>query len=149
MPLMYSNKNLVISVKISNFEGRNKEVVRKMKNSDMKRLLFVALFSILLSSCTKMLYSYYDYDDIVFTYAKRGQDMESKDIKKLLKIYEPIVEKPDGENQVPPPGAYADYAYLLFLQDRKEDAKLYFEKECLTYPESKVYIKAFMQKIGL
>lgn len=146
---MCSNKNLVISVKTSNFERRNKEAVRNMKNNDMKRLLFVALFSILMSSCTKMLYSYYDYDDIVFTYAKQGQNMESKDIKKLMKIYEPIVEKPNGENQVPPPGAYADYAYLLFLQDRKEDAKLYFEKECLTYPESKVYIKSFMQKIGL
>ena len=31
----------------------------------------------------------------------------------------------------------------------KDEAKIYFEKEYLTYPESKTYIQSLMEKLGL
>ena len=66
-----------------------------------------------------------------------------------MKAYERIVVNPKGENNVPPPGSYADYAYLLTLQGETEKAKEFFQKEYVTYPESKTYVESLMRKLGL
>lgn len=102
-----------------------------------------------LCSCQKVLYTHYNYDEVVYSFAKSNKTFEAKDLKKMVKAYERIVEEPNGENAVPPPGACADYAYLLYLQGDKDKAKQYFQKEYITYPESKTYIEKLMQKIGL
>ena len=102
-----------------------------------------------LCSCQKVLYTHYNYDEVVYSFAKSNKTFEAKDLKKMIKSYERIVEEPKGENAVPPPGACADYAYLLYLQGDKDKAKQYFQKEYITYPESKTYIEKLMQKIGL
>ncbi len=116
----------------------------------MKRIFFVTALSALVAcSCGKALYSHYDYDEVVYFYAKQGKSLEGKDLKKLIKSYKRIIEQPKGANSVPPPGAYADYAYLLFMQGNTDEAKTYFQKEYVTYPESKVYVESLMQKLGL
>ena len=102
-----------------------------------------------LCSCQKVLYTHYNYDEVVYSFAKSNKTFEAKDLKKMIKSYERIEEEPKGENAVPPPGACADYAYLLYLQGDKDKAKQYFQKEYITYPESKTYIEKLMQKIGL
>lgn len=129
-------------------EKRNFELSKKQ--FEMKKIFFVTGFSLLLAcSCGKALYSHYDYDEVTYFYAKQNKSMEGKDLKKLIKSYKRIVEHPKGANNVPPPGAYADYAYLLFLQGNRDEAKTYFQKEYVTYPESKVYVESLMQKLGL
>ena len=129
-------------------EKRNFELSKKQ--FEMKKIFLVTGFSLLLAcSCGKALYSHYDYDEVTYFYAKQNKSLEGKDLKKLIKSYKRIVEQPKGANNVPPPGAYADYAYLLFLQGDRDEAKTYFQKEYVTYPESKVYVESLMQKLGL
>ncbi len=116
----------------------------------MKKSILLVLVSVIcLCSCNKVLYTHYDYDETVYFFAKVDKELESKDVKKLVKSYEKIVKNPKGENNVPPPGSYADYAYLKYLQGELEEARQYFQKEYVTYPESKTYIESVMQKLGL
>ncbi len=115
----------------------------------MKKLSLILVLMIAFTSCSKVLYTHYDYQDVIYTYAKNHSQLEDKDYKNLAKIYSPIVKEPQGENLVPPPGSYADYAYLMYKRGDKNEAKLYFEKEYLTYPESKTYVQSLMEKLGL
>ncbi len=115
----------------------------------MKKLSLILVLMIAFTSCSKVLYTHYDYQDVIYTYAKNFQQLEDKDYKNLAKVYSPIVKEPEGENLVPPPGSYADYAYLMYKRGNKDEAKLYFEKEYLTYPESKTYVQSLMEKLGL
>ena len=115
----------------------------------MKKIFSVLFLLIVFTSCNKVLYTHYDYQDVVYTYAKGSEELLEKDYKQMVKSYLTIVTKPEGENLVPPPGTCADYAYLMYQRGNKDEAKLYFEKEYLTYPESKVYIQSLMEKLGL
>lgn len=122
----------------------------KKRLLNMKKGILIILSSVFcFCGCQKVLYTHYNYDELVYFYAKQNKNLESKDIKKLVKAYEKIVANPKGENNVPPPGAFADYAYLLFLQGETEKAKEFFQKEYVTYPESKTYVESLMQKLGL
>lgn len=115
----------------------------------MKKLFSILFLTIVFTSCSKVLYTHYDYQDVVYTYAKDLEKLEDKDYKNMAKMFSPIVKEPKGENLVPPPGAYADYAYLMYKRGEREEAKIYFEKEYLTYPESKTYVQSLMEKLGL
>lgn len=115
----------------------------------MKKLFSILFLTIAFTSCSKVLYTHYDYQDVVYTYAKDLEKLEDKDYKNMAKMFSPIVKEPKGENLVPPPGTYADYAYLMYKRGEREEAKIYFEKEYLTYPESKTYIQSLMEKLGL
>lgn len=128
------------TIKKSNFD-------KKIK--DMKKIFSILFLTIVLTSCSKVLYTHYDYQDVVYTYAKQAEQLQDKDYKNMAKIFSPIVKEPKGENLVPPPGAYADYAFLMYKRGDKDEAKIYFEKEYLTYPESKTYIQSLMEKLGL
>jgi hypothetical protein len=119
------------------------------KYQRMKKLSLILVLMIAFTSRSKALYTHYDYQDVIYTYAKNHSQLEDKDYKNLAKIYSPIVKEPQGENLVPPPGSYADYAYLMYKRGDKNEAKLYFEKEYLTYPESKTYVQSLMEKLGL
>jgi hypothetical protein len=133
------SKNLANIVKKSNFD----------KKIAMKKILSILFLMIVFTSCSKVLYTHYDYQEVVYTYAKNSEQLADKDFKNLAKTFSPIVKEPQGENLVPPPGAYADYAYLMYKRGDRDEAKLYFEKEYLTYPESKVYVQSLMEKLGL
>lgn len=119
------------------------------KITEMKKLFSILFLTIAFTSCSKVLYTHYDYQDVVYTYAKDLEKLEDKDYKNMAKMFSPIVKEPKGENLVPPPGAYADYAYLMYKRGDKDEAKIYFEKEYLTYPESKTYVQSLMEKLGL
>lgn len=128
------------TAKKSNFDKKIRE---------MKKLFSILLFMLLFTSCSKVLYTHYEYQDVVYTYAKEVEKFQDKDYKNMAKIFSPIVKEPKGENLVAPPGAYADYAYLMYKRGEIEEAKIYFEKEYLTYPESKTYVQSLMEKLGL
>lgn len=115
----------------------------------MKKLFSILFLTLVFTSCSKVLYTHYDYQDVVYTYAKQTEQLQDKDYKNMAKIFAPIVKEPKGENLVAPPGAYADYALLMYKRGEKEEAKVYFEKEYLTYPESKTYIQSLIEKLGL
>ncbi len=115
----------------------------------MKKIVSILFLTFVFTSCSKVLYTHYDYQDVVYTYAKQTEQLQDKDYKNMAKIFSPIVKEPKGENLVAPPGSYADYAFLMYKRGDKDEAKIYFEKEYLTYPESKTYIQSLMEKLGL
>jgi hypothetical protein len=119
------------------------------KIREMKKLFLILFSALAFTSCSKVLYTHYEYQDVVYTYAKETEKFQDKDFKNMAKIYSNIVKQPEGENLVPPPGSYADYALLMFKRGEREEAKVYFEKEYLTYPESKTYIQSLIEKLGL
>jgi hypothetical protein len=112
----------------------------------MKKYLLLFIVVGLFYGCNKEMYSYYNYDDATYFYSKSS---ETKDYKKLLKSYQKIVEKPKGKTKKVPPGACVDYGYLLLLKGDTVQAKNYFDKETVIYPESKTYVQHLKTKLGL
>ncbi|MBR1770177.1 MAG: DUF4810 domain-containing protein, partial [Bacteroidales bacterium] len=86
----------------------------------MKKYIFALLLIVLTVSCTKALYDYKDYDDAAYTYAARESD---SDVKNIAKSYQSIVGEKEQKRKSSkfdpyriPPGACADYGYLLLRQ---------------------------------
>lgn len=113
----------------------------------MKKLLIIIFTALLLGSCSNELYKYYDYDNLIYAYSTR--DISEKEMKKFVKKYSRIVSFPKGTRKLPPPGACAEYAYLLFKQGKVDEAKEYFAKEVVIYPESQTYVNTLMKSLGL
>jgi hypothetical protein len=113
----------------------------------MKKILIITFTIFVLSSCSNALYKYYDYDNLLYAYGSRN--ISEKEMRKFVKKYARIVDKPKGKRELPPPGACAEYGYLLFLQGKTTEAKEYLVKETVLYPESQTYIDALTKKLGL
>ncbi len=111
----------------------------------MKKILAFTLISFLIASCTttKALYNWKGYDDAVYSYTKNGTEQSVDD---LIKIYTKLIEKSGGTRQVPPPGVYADYGYLLIKKGEIEKGKELLVKETILYPESKLFIDRILKK---
>lgn len=121
-----------------------------MKN----RILFVVciVVCVICVSCTKELYSYKDYDEAAYSYAKTTGD---RDLKKIQKSYEKIVtskgskKKSEFDETRIPPGTCVDYAYLMLQQQDTNSAYIWLEKEVSLYPESKTFVETFKKNLGL
>ncbi len=104
------------------------------------------------SSCTKTLYDYKDYDDAVYSFITIENQ---KDIKNIQKSYQSIVgekelkkKKSNITTQRVPPGACADYAYILYQQGDTAGSNFWFQREIELYPESQTYIVKLRQELA-
>ncbi|MBP6430112.1 MAG: DUF4810 domain-containing protein [Bacteroidales bacterium] len=113
----------------------------------MKKHLILIFSLLFLASCSNELYKYYDYDNLLYAYGTT--DFTEKEIKRFTRQYTKIVENPKGKRELPPPGACAEYGYLLFLQGKNKEAKEYLIKETVIYPESQTYVDALIKSLGL
>ncbi len=118
-----------------------------------KTSLLLLLVSFLCFSCGKQLYKYKDYDDAIYTYISSENKSE---VKNIIKSYQTIVGEKEMKKKnsefdpyTIPPGACADYAYLLFQQNDTTGANKWFDMEIDLYPESKIYINNLKQELGL
>lgn len=111
----------------------------------IQKLLLPAILTLLLSSCatTKTLYSWYDYDDAVHSFTK---DRTPKSEEHLIKVYERLINTPNGTKKMVQPGICAEYGYLLLKQDKKEEGLKLLKKEVELYPESKVFITRIIKQ---
>lgn len=53
----------------------------------------------------------------------------------------------EQQNLRVPPGAYADYGFLLFKRGDRKGAIAYFEKEKLLFPESSAFMTKLIERI--
>lgn len=113
----------------------------------MKKLVIIVFCALIFGSCSNALYKYYDYDNLLYAYGTR--DFSEKEIKKFSRQYSKIVELPKGKRNLPPPGACVEYALLLLQQGKTKEAKEYFVKETVYYPESQTYVDSLVKKLGL
>ena len=96
----------------------------------MKRILTLALVSLVLTSCgmTTSLYYWGGVQNGATTYenlAYQNYDKQTPEsICKLICMYEDMVTYPGGTRRVPPPGICAEYGYMLLIQ---ENASIFAE----------------------
>ena len=110
----------------------------------MKYLLILALgFCAVSCSTSQPLYNWTGYDDAVYSYTKVTDE---KSVERLLVIYERLIKNSGGSRNVPPPGACADYGYLLIKKGNVEKGKELLHKEVILYPESKPFIDRILKR---
>ncbi len=112
----------------------------------MRKILLI-IISFLVLGCSNDLYKYHDYDNLVYAYGSRN--LNEREVRRLVRQYKDIVEKPKGKRKLPPPGVCADYGYLLYLTDKKDKAIEMFDKETVLYPESETYVNNLKKELGL
>ena len=115
----------------------------------MKKLIFpvaviAAMFAVSSCTTTKMLYSWYDYEDATYQYSKKST--EELQVK-VLEQYKKITEKQRGVRGVVPPGMYAEYGYLLYKTGKKDEGLAFLKKEVELYPESDTYISRIIKQL--
>ena len=92
----------------------------------MKRILTLALVSLVLTSCgmTTSLYYWGGVQNGATTYenlAYQNYDKQTPEsICKLICMYEDIVTYPGGSRRMPPPGICAEYGYMLLIPENAE-----------------------------
>lgn len=112
----------------------------------MKKLFLFLVILGLITSCTvqKPLYSYGKYETLSYNYLKNSDEKSTQD---LIDSYKSIIEKQTGTKMVPPPGLYADYAFILLQIGKTEEGKAFLLKEVELYPESKTFIDRILKML--
>ena len=117
------------------------------QNQTMKFMLgctFV-LLSMLISCASKpQLYEWNSYNKATYSYEKTTNDKSRAAMKKM---YEQLIQNPNGTRNVVAPGIYADYAFLLLQEGEKNEALAAFNKEMNYYPESALYLLTIVKEI--
>ena len=112
----------------------------------MSKLIFFLCVAWMLSSCTvqKPLYSWAKYETVSYNYLKNSDE---KSTQALIENYQKIIEKQTGSRNVPPPGVYADYGYVLLQVGKTAEGKALLLKEIELYPESKIFIDRILKML--
>ena len=115
----------------------------------MKKIMSMAALAILALSVTSCvtsnsLYSWYGYEDAVYTNYKKPTD---KSQAKVLEQYRAVIEKQKGTRGTVPPGLYAEYGFLLCKTGKTEEGINYLKQEVALYPESQIYISRIIKQL--
>jgi hypothetical protein len=112
----------------------------------MKKLLIAAGCMIAMASCTtqKSLYSWYDSEDATYIYTKRATD---EALKSAMLQYQKVIARQEGTRKVVPPGANAEYGFLLYKAGKKEEGLALLKEEIKTYPESEKFISRIINQL--
>lgn len=112
----------------------------------MKKIFIFAICVVALVSCEteKTLYSWYDSEDATYTYTKRGTE---ETLTKAMAQYEKVINKQKGLRKVVPPGANAEYGFLLYKAGKKEEGLTLLRAEITAYPESEKFISRIIKQL--
>ena len=115
----------------------------------MKKILYMgvlAIAALATTSCssTKQLYSWYNYEDIVYQYSKNPNE---KLQAKVLEQYKTVTEHQRGLRATVPPGLYAEYGFLLYKTGKKDEGLKMMKQEIALYPESEMYISRIIKQL--
>ena len=112
----------------------------------MKNFFIAVLVVLALGSCTttKTLYSWYNYEDATYQYNKKRTD----ELKvKVLEQYKKLTDKQKGVRGVVPPGLYAEYGYMLYMNGKKDEGLNFLKQEIKLYPESEMYVSRIIKQL--
>lgn len=112
----------------------------------MKTLLILITGIVFMASCTSTstMYSWYDSEDATYQYTKRLTDDK---LKKAMVQYEKVLNKQKGTRKVVPPGANAEYGYLLYKAGKKTEGIALLKEEMRLYPESEKFISRIVKQL--
>jgi hypothetical protein len=105
----------------------------------MKSIIGSFFFLFLLSGCAPQpLFYWGDYSETLYDYKKSPDE---KTLDAHMKSLQDIFDQSAKLNKRVPPGAYAEYGYLLIKEGKDQDGITYLDKEQTLYPESAVFIQ--------
>ena len=113
----------------------------------MIRSLFVFLgLMLMLQACAQQpMYVWNNYEDELYHYYQDPEKLSELMASLKTTITDNEQAQRDagtaGGSKAPrrmPPGLYAEYGYLLLISNKQQEAKVYFQKEKDTWPESTV-----------
>ena len=100
-------------------------------------VLAIAALATTSCSSTKQLYSWYNYEDIVYQYSKNPNE----------KLQAKVLEHQRGLRATVPPGLYAEYGFLLYKTGKKDEGLKMMKQEITLYPESEMYISRIIKQL--
>ncbi len=111
----------------------------------MRLFASLIMLTVVGSACTtqKPLYNYNGYDEAIYQYTKKSDEQS---LDQLLKVYDELILK-TGSRQVPPPGLYADYGFLLIQKGEVEKGAELIKKEIALYPESSYFLGLILKRM--
>ena len=112
----------------------------------MRKIFLLAIVVLALASCEtqQTLYSWYNSEDATYQYTKRLTDDKLKD---AIKQYDRVVKKQRGVRKAVPPGANAEYGFLLYKTGNKEEGISLLKAEIESYPESEIFISRIIKQL--
>ena len=110
------------------------------------RKLLIAIGMLALASCQtqQSLYSWYNSEDAYYEYTKR---LTEDKFAKAMSEYNKVISKQKGIRKVVPPGAYAEYGFLLYKTGKKDEGITMLKEEIKTYPESEKFISRIINQL--
>jgi len=107
-------------------------------------LLLLALAGLLAGCSTPTLYSWGQYENLVYTtFAEPGKAPPETQIEKL----EEDLQKAQGRNRPVPPGFHAYLGYLYVQTGKLDAAKAELETEKALFPESTVFMDRLLANL--
>ncbi len=114
----------------------------------MMKSLFAVACLMLLTSCeiqqSVQLYSWHNSESAAYNYTKRGTE---ETLAEAMAQYEKVVKHQTEYRRVAPPGANAEYGYLLYKAGRKEEGLTLLNAEIKAYPESEKFISRIIKQL--
>lgn len=108
----------------------------------LHRLILISFSALLLSACTPApLFYWGDYETSIYDRMVKNDNNQGEDALKSM------VAQIESGSKKAPPGLYADYGFMLYRRGDFANAIAYFEKEKLTFPESKQLMDTIIKKI--
>jgi hypothetical protein len=115
--------------------------------NSIKLIGWAALLSLGLVGCsgTKTLYHWGDYNETAYEYQKEpSPETQQAHVDEMLEI----VEDATDDHELVPPGIYFELGMYYAEQNQIQTAKVYFDKELQTFPESKTMVAFALQQLG-
>lgn len=109
-----------------------------------KVIIICAVLALTSCSSTKSLYSWYDSEDATYQHTKKG---EQKNLEDAMKQYQRVISKQKGLRKVVPPGANAEYGFMLYKAGKHNEGIALLREEIRLYPESEVFISRIIKQL--
>lgn len=87
-------------------------------------------------------YNWGGYDSELYSYYRNAENMDA-----FMTALEAVVSGEETDRPVAP-GLYAEYGYLLLINNKPEDAVIYFNKEKSAWPESTLLMDKMIAVAG-
>lgn len=109
-------------------------------------LFIVGMVALAMASCTttKPLYSWHNSEDAAYQYTKKLTDTE---LAEAMAQYKLVIEQQKGTRATVPPGANAEYGYMLVKAGQKQEGIALLKAEMQLYPESKTFVSRIVNQL--
>lgn len=102
---------------------------------------FYLIIATVLSGCTPSIYSWGGFEQGL--YERYVNEQQSQADAYLLQT----ISDAEQNHLKVPPGAYADYGFVLFKRGDRDGAAAYFEREKQAFPESSALMSKLIERV--